>query len=232
MAEVPPPFASILCAVGAGERHGLLDRHGGRAALAPALQAAALTGVATKSLSLRATDVHEAILAVASRPRPARARYARATAPRRPPAGQRVERRALPLAGTRGTPRAGAPPLPGGVIAGDRRHARDGRGGRDHGQARAPARRASCCCTPAPGSRATRNALAEETTALLEATGVEPVTLQLDGTRSRPRRRDGARAVQHLIVTGSELLTGIRALGSVSERIATTAPCSVLVVRH
>jgi len=66
----------------------------------------------------------------------------------------------------------------------------------------------------------------------LEDTGVEPVTLQLDGTRSRPRRRDGARAVQHLIVTGGELLTGIRALGSVSERIATTAPCSELVVRH
>jgi nucleotide-binding universal stress UspA family protein len=35
-----------------------------------------------------------------------------------------------------------------------------------------------------------------------------------------------------LIVTGSRSLTGVAALGSASERIAHTAPCSVLVLRH
>ena len=79
--------------------------------------------------------------------------------------------------------------------------------------------------------RAVRHELAEETVRLLEATGHEPVVVQLGG---RPPERIAELAAElpvSLIVMGSRMLTGLRALGSVSARAGMTAPCSVLVVR-
>jgi nucleotide-binding universal stress UspA family protein len=78
---------------------------------------------------------------------------------------------------------------------------------------------------------ATRHELAEETTALSAATGIEPVTLQLEG-HTPARIADVARDVPaSLVITGSRLLTGFHALASVSQRTAVAAPCSVLVLR-
>jgi nucleotide-binding universal stress UspA family protein len=78
---------------------------------------------------------------------------------------------------------------------------------------------------------ATRDILAQAATRVREATGAEPVILD---ENAPPHRAVDAAAVAvgaSLIVTGSRGLKGIRALHSVSERIAHTAPCSVLVVR-
>jgi nucleotide-binding universal stress UspA family protein len=82
------------------------------------------------------------------------------------------------------------------------------------------------------GHRHSRNVLAEQSAAFVEATGIEPVLLS--------RRGDAhvaivAAAEEHgvsLVVLGNRGLTGVRALGSVSERVAHEAGCSVLVARE
>jgi nucleotide-binding universal stress UspA family protein len=77
-----------------------------------------------------------------------------------------------------------------------------------------------------------RHALAEATTRIIEATGTEPVTIEEPG-RAPHRIIEVARRERcSLIVIGSRGLTGIRALGSVSERVASTAACSVLIARR
>jgi len=67
--------------------------------------------------------------------------------------------------------------------------------------------------------------------ALVAATGEEPLLLA-DG---HPAHRTILHAAEEygasLIVMGSRALTGVHALGSVSGRVAHTAPCSVLVMR-
>jgi nucleotide-binding universal stress UspA family protein len=82
-----------------------------------------------------------------------------------------------------------------------------------------------------PADRTARHELAEEVTTLLEVTGDTPVVLELEG--HPPSRIVELVPGLHtsLVITGSRGLTGIRALGSVSERIGTLAPCSVLVMR-
>jgi nucleotide-binding universal stress UspA family protein len=80
--------------------------------------------------------------------------------------------------------------------------------------------------------RATRRELAEEATALYEATGVEPVTIQLDGHAPSRIAEVALELPASLVITGSRLLSGVRALGSISERTGVVAPCSVLVMRH
>lgn len=76
-----------------------------------------------------------------------------------------------------------------------------------------------------------RHELARETAAVRMATGLEPAVLESGGDPAR-RTADVARGLRaSLVVTGSRELLGWHALGSVSERIATLAPCSVLVVR-
>lgn len=77
-----------------------------------------------------------------------------------------------------------------------------------------------------------RPGLAEHAAQIKEATGVVPTTLAAPGA---PHHAVGAAAREFgaaLIVTGSRGLTGAAAIGSVSERVAHDAPCSVLVVRH
>lgn len=65
----------------------------------------------------------------------------------------------------------------------------------------------------------------------LNGVGAEPVEILMGGL---PRRKIPELATQErtsLIVLGSRGLNGARAFGSVSERVAHEAPCSVLIVR-
>ena len=76
-----------------------------------------------------------------------------------------------------------------------------------------------------------RRALAEHAETILAATGTEPVMLDEHGA---PHRAIAAAATElgcSLVVCGSRGLHGLAALGSVSERIADAAPCSVLMMR-
>jgi nucleotide-binding universal stress UspA family protein len=63
------------------------------------------------------------------------------------------------------------------------------------------------------------------------ATGVDPLILDESGAAHRAVAAAAASIGASLVVTGSRGLTGAQALHSVSERIARTAPCSVLVAR-
>ena len=76
-----------------------------------------------------------------------------------------------------------------------------------------------------------RHLMAAEAAALMDATGAEPVGM-LDGGTPHLRIVECARSHgTSLVVLGSRGLHGLRALGSVSERVAHEAPCSVLVAR-
>ena len=75
-------------------------------------------------------------------------------------------------------------------------------------------------------------AVAAESAALAEAPDVEAVTMEQEG---RPQRRiceEASEMGASLIVIGSRGMTGVNALGSVSESVAHRAPCSVLIVRR
>jgi nucleotide-binding universal stress UspA family protein len=73
--------------------------------------------------------------------------------------------------------------------------------------------------------------IAEAGVALIEAAGREPVVQVLDGSPHRRIPEVADEIGASLIVIGSRGRTGLAALGSVSERIAHHAPCSVLIVR-
>ena len=73
--------------------------------------------------------------------------------------------------------------------------------------------------------------LAEHATQIMEATGTEPLILDEPGPPHRAVAKAARDFDASLVVTGSRGLGGVAALRSVSERIAHTAPCSVLVVR-
>jgi nucleotide-binding universal stress UspA family protein len=77
-----------------------------------------------------------------------------------------------------------------------------------------------------------RHELAVEAAAIIEATGTEPVTLQLDGHAPSRIAEVALELPAALVVTGSRMLTGVRAINSVSERTGVVAPCSVLVMRR
>jgi nucleotide-binding universal stress UspA family protein len=78
-----------------------------------------------------------------------------------------------------------------------------------------------------PGER-----VAEEAVSIIESCGREPVLETADGPAHRRIVEVADRAGASLILVGSRGLTGLKALGSVSERVAHRAPCSVLVVRR
>jgi nucleotide-binding universal stress UspA family protein len=73
--------------------------------------------------------------------------------------------------------------------------------------------------------------LAEIRALLAERTGVEPPLLELPGSPAQVIVQAAHDLPVSLIVTGSRMLSGIRSLGSVSERVGQMATCSVLVVR-
>ena len=81
------------------------------------------------------------------------------------------------------------------------------------------------------GDHVNRRALAEESAALSAAIGREPVLLELEGHAPSRIAEVAYDLPASLVITGSRLLSGIRALGSVSERTGVVAPCSVLVMR-
>lgn len=77
-----------------------------------------------------------------------------------------------------------------------------------------------------------RGAVTEEAARLMEVARAEPV---IEIRRGRAHRRIAEAAADSgasLVILGSRGLTGVRALGSVSERVAHKAPCSVLIVRR
>jgi nucleotide-binding universal stress UspA family protein len=61
--------------------------------------------------------------------------------------------------------------------------------------------------------------------------GVEPTVIQAAGHPADRILETATAERASLVVVGSRGLGGLRALGSVSERVAHRAPCSVLVAR-
>jgi nucleotide-binding universal stress UspA family protein len=76
-----------------------------------------------------------------------------------------------------------------------------------------------------------RRAMASESAALRETTGAEPVILTEPGWPVEAIVEVARRDRVSLVVAGSRGFSGVRALGSVSERVAHQAPCSVLLAR-
>jgi nucleotide-binding universal stress UspA family protein len=77
---------------------------------------------------------------------------------------------------------------------------------------------------------AKRPALAEAVAQLQEVTGTGPVEILVGGTPRRLIPEWATREGASLIVMGTRELTGLRAVHSVSERVAHEAPCSVLIL--
>lgn len=78
---------------------------------------------------------------------------------------------------------------------------------------------------------ANRRELAQQAGILRAATGVDPVLLEEYRSPARSVLAAAPTWEASLIVIGSRGLRGLAALGSVSERVAHEAPCSVLVAR-
>ena len=76
------------------------------------------------------------------------------------------------------------------------------------------------------------SAIAEESVALIEASGREPVPKVVQGSPHRRIVEVAEEGGASLVVIASRGRTGLKALGSVSERVAHRASCSVLIVRH
>jgi nucleotide-binding universal stress UspA family protein len=74
--------------------------------------------------------------------------------------------------------------------------------------------------------------IAEEAVSITESCGREPVLEVADGPAHRRIVEVAHKVGASLILVGSRGLTGLKALGSVSERVAHRASCSVLVVRR
>lgn len=77
----------------------------------------------------------------------------------------------------------------------------------------------------------TRHTIARQVADAMEITGTEPVVLQAPGDPVDRIPQILAEERYGLLVTGSHRRHGIGALASVSERLAHSAPCSVLVLR-
>jgi nucleotide-binding universal stress UspA family protein len=74
--------------------------------------------------------------------------------------------------------------------------------------------------------------ISEEAVGLLEAAGREPVVRVEGGSPHRVIIETANELKASMIVMGSRGRTGLAALGSVSERVAHRADCSVLIVRQ
>ena len=75
-------------------------------------------------------------------------------------------------------------------------------------------------------------AVTEEATALIEGAGATAVAECRKGSPRRGLVKFAGSTQASLVVIGSRGMTGLKALGSVSERVAHRAPCSVLIVRR
>ena len=76
-----------------------------------------------------------------------------------------------------------------------------------------------------------RHRMAVEAAELMRATGSEPVILSELGNPQERIVEEARMEPASLVVLGSRGLRGVRALGSVSERVVHEVPCSVLVAR-
>jgi nucleotide-binding universal stress UspA family protein len=76
-----------------------------------------------------------------------------------------------------------------------------------------------------------RHELAEQSAFLFDSTGAEPTVVTSSGDPHRLIVELAATERVSLVVIGSRGLGGVKALGSVSERVAHEAECSVLIVR-
>jgi nucleotide-binding universal stress UspA family protein len=77
-----------------------------------------------------------------------------------------------------------------------------------------------------------RHELAEQTAYLLDSTGAEPTVVTSSGDAHRLIVDLAEKERVSLVVLGSRGLGGLKALGSVSERVSHEARCSVLIVRE
>ncbi|MBS1892403.1 MAG: universal stress protein [Actinobacteria bacterium] len=75
-------------------------------------------------------------------------------------------------------------------------------------------------------------AVTEEATVLIEGAGAIAVAESRKGSPHRGIVKFADTTQASLVVIGSRGMTGLKALGSVSERVAHRAPCSVLIVRR
>jgi nucleotide-binding universal stress UspA family protein len=73
--------------------------------------------------------------------------------------------------------------------------------------------------------------IARQTVEIGEATGTEPTVIELGGEPVKAILGVARSEEAALIVVGSRGRKGVKALSSTSERVAHTAPCSVLVAR-
>jgi nucleotide-binding universal stress UspA family protein len=78
---------------------------------------------------------------------------------------------------------------------------------------------------------AVRHALAEQAVAVMEITRNRPVVVSVDGPPADRLPAMAGSMGAGLLVLGSRGRSGLRAIASVSERVAHRAPCSVLVLR-
>jgi nucleotide-binding universal stress UspA family protein len=83
-----------------------------------------------------------------------------------------------------------------------------------------------------PSPHGDRGRIAVDAVDITAALGSDPVMLSAAGHADERILELTASESVSLVAVGSRGLTGLRALGSVSERVAHRAPCSVLVARH
>jgi nucleotide-binding universal stress UspA family protein len=81
------------------------------------------------------------------------------------------------------------------------------------------------------GDESIHRVIARQTVSLTEATGREPSVIAERGDPVDAIVHAAAATESSVVVVGSRGLAGVRALASVSERVAHRAPCSVLVAR-
>jgi nucleotide-binding universal stress UspA family protein len=77
-----------------------------------------------------------------------------------------------------------------------------------------------------------RRGFAEDAAKLFEELGVEPTIVYERGDAAEAIVRVAQGESADLVVVGARGLTGVKAFGSVSERVVHETPCSVLVARH
>ena len=85
---------------------------------------------------------------------------------------------------------------------------------------------------PGGGRRSGQSTLADDAAAVAEQLGVEPAALEEYGDPAERISEAARRESASLLVIGSRGLGRARVLGSVGERVAHEAPCSVLVLRE
>jgi nucleotide-binding universal stress UspA family protein len=81
------------------------------------------------------------------------------------------------------------------------------------------------------GTPKIRRDLLEQQARIATRIGAEPAILELPGAAQQVIAETARELPASLIVVGSRMLSGVRSLGSVSERVAQLATCSVLVMR-